>query len=556
MSLLNPNQRQDLYLREAIRAGIHKPILTALYAAHSSPTLADQETGLGISPANRITPDQVSTLQGQIQYAANTIRSLTNHLIAERWQHTDLWDTEQGRYTNKFLQMIAYGYVAPPSDLTATQLETCGFEPLLATYLRDTANDFQVIGLLHDQTSLEQRLPQFVEHLPNHYLGLTHQRAALLEMVRLWLKLDTPDAAIAILMERSPHSNDPNVPDLTTLDLALLQFEHRVFASYSGYPYQREALLRTVQLWRQLPTRETAIASLFHHPLPTPRPRLIDAALMALIQRIAESYEGKGNQRNALVEGFQRWEQLTTRSAALVKLGVNSNLFAQPHADPASLTQAATQLDRALIHFLQQLPQRYSSNETQREALLHLAQCWYEFTTRHQTVQTLVEHQQRMATARRGTKDSPPIPQPLVLPNFEGNWTLETLKLFAPIIPNGSLTWAMATQGGIHLPPNQMTIDTIVQAATKFQQICDRIGRSFTITTWYCPVEISARMTRNPQNRHSLGDAIEGYCEGFTGNQLYWFLDPWWSGGLGCHPQFPYLIYIDHRRDRVRWEPA
>ncbi|MGI0487167.1 peptidase M15A [Pantanalinema rosaneae CENA516] len=553
MPPLNSHQRQDLFLQEAIRAGIHKPILTALYAAHTSPILSDRETGLGISPTNRLAPDQVQTLAGQIRYAANTLRSFTNHCIAERWQATDLWDSEQGRYSDKFLHTIAYGYVAPPSDPTAAQLEACDFDSLLNAYRRDAAHDFQVIGLRHDQATLEQQLPPFIEHLPNHYLGLPHQRAALVEMVRLWLKLDTPDATIAMLMGRSPYNGHPHDIDVTTLDLTLLQFSHRVFASYSGYPHQREALLRTVQLWRQLPSREATIVNLIHHPLPTPDPQLLDAALVALIQHIPHAYEGKGNQRNALVEGFQHWEQLETRSAALVHLGIDADLFAQPHPDPASLTQAATHLDRALINFLQRLPQCYSGTKTQREALLHLAQRWYEFTTPQQTIQTLVEHQQRMATARRGSADAPPVPQPLVLPKLDSHWTLESLKLFAPIIPNGSFTWAEATHGGVYLPPNQMTVNSIVQAATEFQQVCDRLGRPFTITTWYCPVEISARMTRNPQNRHSLGDAIEGYCEGFTGNQIYWFLDPWWSGGLKSYSQFPYLIYLDRRRDRVRW---
>ncbi|HEY9616860.1 MAG TPA: peptidase M15A, partial [Microcoleaceae cyanobacterium] len=234
MARLDSHQRQDLYLRAATRTGIHKPILAALDAVHSSPTLPDHETGLGISPANRVIPEQVATLEGQIHYAANTLRSLTNRLIAERWKPTDLWHLEQGRYTDKFLQAIAYGYVANSSDPTAAQLEACGFAALLAAYLRDTASDLQAIGWLPDQAILEQQLPQFIEHLPNHYLGLAHQRAALLEMVRLWLKLDTQAAAIANLTERASSSADASSLDRSGLDLALLQFGQRVFTSYSG----------------------------------------------------------------------------------------------------------------------------------------------------------------------------------------------------------------------------------------------------------------------------------------------------------------------------------
>lgn len=49
-----PDQQNYYYLQEAERAGIHKAILPVLDRACSSPSLADGETGLGISPANRI----------------------------------------------------------------------------------------------------------------------------------------------------------------------------------------------------------------------------------------------------------------------------------------------------------------------------------------------------------------------------------------------------------------------------------------------------------------------------------------------------------------------
>ena len=47
MTTLLPDQRNYYYLIEAARAGIHKPILAALYAAHNQPQLADGEIGLG-----------------------------------------------------------------------------------------------------------------------------------------------------------------------------------------------------------------------------------------------------------------------------------------------------------------------------------------------------------------------------------------------------------------------------------------------------------------------------------------------------------------------------
>ena len=96
MTTLSPDQRNYLYILEAERVGIHKSILAALYLAQEQPSLEDGETGLGISPAHRISLDQVNTFAGQIQYGANTIRSLTDSLIKKGWQGVDLWDANRG----------------------------------------------------------------------------------------------------------------------------------------------------------------------------------------------------------------------------------------------------------------------------------------------------------------------------------------------------------------------------------------------------------------------------------------------------------------------------
>ncbi|PSN17334.1 hypothetical protein C7271_18250 [filamentous cyanobacterium CCP5] len=107
MTPLAPDQRNYYYLIEAARAGIHKPILAALYAVHDEPRLADGESGLGIAPVNRVALEQVNTLPEQVQYGANTIRSITDTLIAEGWQGGDIWDAKAGRYTRRFLEAIA-----------------------------------------------------------------------------------------------------------------------------------------------------------------------------------------------------------------------------------------------------------------------------------------------------------------------------------------------------------------------------------------------------------------------------------------------------------------
>jgi uncharacterized protein YcbK (DUF882 family) len=67
------------------------------------------------------------------------------------------------------------------------------------------------------------------------------------------------------------------------------------------------------------------------------------------------------------------------------------------------------------------------------------------------------------------------------------------------------------------------------------------------VVNWYRPLDLHGVQGCETSNRHRVGDAIDFICEGLTGNQLYWFLEPWWSGGLGRYTQFPYLCHIDAR---------
>lgn len=171
-------------------------------------------------------------------------------------------------------------------------------------------------------------------------------------------------------------------------------------------------------------------------------------------------------------------------------------------------------------------------------------QLWRNLETRGQTLQSLWENLKQMQRAGRDDPDAPPSPTPIIPPERPLHWTPETIQIHASILPNGSFTWAEATQGGTWMPIHQTTVEAIVRIATLLQQARDRLHRPFHITRWYCPHE---------NTRHLLGDAIEFYCNGLTGDQLYWFLDPWWTGGLGRSSQFPYLCYVDARSYRVRW---
>ncbi|WNZ24329.1 peptidase M15A [Leptolyngbya sp. NK1-12] len=555
MAGLSAEQRNDYYLREATRTGIHKPILAALFVAQARPSLRDGEVGLGISPANRIPLEQVNTFAEQVQYAANTIRSITERLATQGWKGDELWDADQGRYADRFIEMLANGYVPPASDPAAARLEPTSDSKLLQAYLEDWTLDCKTAGLPPSFAFLDPALLRFTSEIPRYYLGISYQRQALLEAIRIWRQFNTRQSTLAALLERD--ESDPTLAslDATRLDQPLLQFLQQIPANYGGYPHQRESLLRLVQLWYQCSSREAAIARLESAPTAETSISMIDPGLMAWIQRIGQSYQGKGDQRNALTETYRLWYGLESRSAALQELGLDSQVLAASNPNRNALITVATQLDRALVDFIKRIPMLYQETDAQREALIRLVQMWQGLEGREQTLQVLLDEVQRLEGARRDSIDAMPKPDPLPLPPRPTYWTPNNLQMHAAIVENGCLTWAEATQAGIHLPTTQATVDAIVRIADLAQQAYDRLGRPFHIITWYRPMEAMTGRATSP-HRHAIGDAIAFYCDGLTGDQIYRTLDPWWTGGLGRYRNYPYLCYLDARGDRVRWTQA
>lgn len=553
MAELTADQRNYYYLLEAARTGVHKPILAGLYAAHGSPTLPDDETGLGIAPANRVPLDQVNSFPEQVQYAANTVRSITDSLTAQGWKAQDLWSSEQGRYTDKFVQRIADGYVPPASDPAAARLESTDRQKLIQAYIEDLTIDYKADGLPQNLSYLDSALLNFTERLPRYYTGLPYQREALLEAVRLWRKLDNRQAAVESLNASGPSAASTENVDESYLNAPLVQFIQQASQYYSGYPHQREALLRLTQLWRQLDSREEAIASLRQAYSAETNVEIVDPALVAFVQRLPQFYQGKGDQRNALTEAFRIWRGLDSRATALTALGLNPQVLAAGNPDRNALVNAASQLDRELLEFVRRIPVSYQETEEQRNALLRLVQLWRNLPAREATIQSLFNDLKRMETARRDSPDAPPKPEPAPAPARPQRWTTRNIQLAASIIPNGSFTWAEATQGGTRMPPNQATVDAIVRIARLAQEARDRIGRPFRVTSWYRPPAINRRVGGASQSRHIVGDAIDFYVDGLTGNQVYWSLEPWWRGGLGRYRKFPRLVHIDARSYRARW---
>lgn len=551
MAKLSADQRNDLYLQEAARVGIHKPILAALYHAHNQPSLTDGETGLGISPANRIRLEQVNTLFAQIHYAANTIRSLSESLAVQGWTASDLWHAEKGCYTERFVKTVAAGYAAPGSDISAARLETCDSEQLLQAYLQDCSADCaQVADFPQNLAYLDGALLALTGQLPRYYAGLPYQREALLQAACIWNRWDTPREAIAKLKETRPQGSDGS--EESHLDRQLLQLPKQIAANYGEYPHQREALLRLTQLWRQLESREAAIASLKHNTSPESSLEILDAALVAFSQRVLQEYRGQAKERNAIAEAVRIWRQLDSRTAALASLGVSADTLESGKSDPVVLMNAAALLDREIAEFVRRIPVDYRELDHQREAAIALVQLWRQQATKEQAIQSLVEDIKQMNLAGKGTPEAPPVPAAIASQRPD-RWTPDNIQMHAAIVPDGYFTWAEATRGGIYLPPDTATVEAIVRIAELAERARDRLGRPFYITNWYRPLEGDRRVPGVSNSRHAVGDAITLYCDGLSGNQVYWFLDPWWPGGLGRYARYPYLTHIDARSYRSRW---
>ncbi|MFP4298191.1 MAG: D-Ala-D-Ala carboxypeptidase family metallohydrolase [Spirulinaceae cyanobacterium] len=544
MATLTPDQRNYYYLLEAERTGIHKPILAALHQAHRSPELVSGETGLGVVATGTIIPEQIDTFPEQVQYGANMVRSLTDYLITQGWSGEEIWDAAAGRYTRSFIERVAEGYQLPAGSTSAARLQETDAPSLWQAYLTDIETDYIGTQLPQNLAYLDRALLSFMERIPQYYLGLEHQRDAVLEAVRIWRKLDTIEAAIASLAQDA--GVEPEDLTEAQLDTLLKQFIQRLSPYYSGYPHQREALLRLAQLWRELPSREAAIASLAADTSPDSGLQVYDPVLINFVERVPQYYTGTGSQRSALTETVRLWRNLDSRAAVLNSFGLNPDILTA-NADPETLQDIAAALDRELVAFLRRVPGAYRPTDSQREALIRLFQLWRNFPTRNRALEALTEDLKRLE------REQEQQPVTVVTPKRPARWTPSNIILSMSIIPDGNFTWAEATKGGTRMPPNQATVDAMIRIARLGQQARDRVGRPFIITSWYRPPNINRAVGGAKYSRHIVGDAIDFVVEGLSGNQIYWTLDPWWPGGLGRYRRFPNLCHIDARSNRARW---
>lgn len=552
MAPLSLPQRDQIFLTEAKRTGIHKPILAALYQVLKYPNLPDGDTGLGVIPMGAVTVQQVNTLEAQAYHAANTVRKIVDQLAQRGWQGTELWDPRDNRYTEKLVRAIAAFY-APLAEDDQAMADSERLKPdsLWGAYIQESSSSVDTALREVDGDVLDEKLLAFVQRVPRFYTGLPQQREAALETLRLWRKLDTTSDA-----EKSLNVTAPIQSDGSHLDSALVQFIERLPANYTRLPHQRQALLSLAQLWRQLDSPELTVEALLKDVSVEPDLSLLDPALITFVQRVSASYRQEPHQRPALVEMVRQWRKLPSpdevpKILGMTKLGPISSFNASELAD----------LDRRLLAFVVRVPPAYKELEHQRDALITLVQQWRKLSTRsatlvalHNDLKTMNAAQQEAAQGKPLDADkAPPKPTPAPPPARPAKWTPTNIQLYASIIPGGNFTWAEATHGGSRMPPDQATVDAMIRIAKLAQQARDKIGRPFKVTSWYRPPEINRLVGGASASRHMVGDAIDFYVDGLTGNQIYWTLDSWWPGGLGRYTKFPALCHLDARGYRARW---
>ena len=491
MPKLTATQRNYLYLIEALRTGIHKPILAALYSVHNSPVLADGEVGLGLSLTSNVEVTQLDTFMEQVQFGANTVRSLADRLLIEGATGNDIWDSSLGHYSDRFLEAMAAGYEPSSTDRIAATLKPSDVEALKTAYLDDIDTRFDGSQLAQNLSSLDRPLIELAQRIPNYYNSSEIHREAGLETIRLWRSLNTRNEAIESLFGDQP-SDQAN--SLNEIDTKLKDFFQNISPFYGGLPHQREALVRLTQLWRQLDTRDQAIASLEDATTTETNLQIVDPALLLFSKNVSLFFQSKLDQRLAVLEGLRLWRGIDSRSTALSQLGVDPRVFEKDVLPPDTQLQMLRTLDQGLVEFTKRIPDAYQETTQQREALIRMFQVWRRFRSREETVQALFAELEKIPTSDGGGD----IPVTDTEVRLSRNFTLREMTR--------STT---ADRFGLDNSPNPAEIENLRKLCLQILQPArDALG-PLTVTSGFRSEQVNRRVGGVPMSHHRLGYAAD-----------------------------------------------
>jgi len=113
--------------------------------------------------------------------------------------------------------------------------------------------------------------------------------------------------------------------------------------------------------------------------------------------------------------------------------------------------------------------------------------------------------------------------------------------------------WYELTHGGERLPDDRETVGAMIRIAEAADEARSRIGRAFHVTSALRPPAVNRRVGGAKFSRHIIGDALDFYCEGISGREMYRILDPIWESGLGMYKNMPRIVHIDARNHVARW---
>ena len=490
MPKLTATQRNYLYLIEALRTGIHKPVLAAVYSVQNSPILADGEVGLGLSLTSNVEVTQLDTFMEQVQFGANTIRSLADRLLVDGATGNDIWDASLGHYSDRFLEAIAAGYEPPSTDLIAATLKPSDVEALKAAYLNDIDTRFDGSQLAQNLSFLDRPLIELAQRIPDYYAGTEIHREAGLESIRLWRSLNTRTEAIESLFGDQP----PDQPNPSEIDTKLKEFFQNISPFYGGLPHQREALLRLTQLWRQLDTRDQAIASLGDATSSETNLQIVDPALLLFSKNVSLFFQSKLDQRLAVLEGLRLWRGIDSRSTALSQLGVDPRVFEKDVLPPDTQLQMLNTLDQELVAFTKRITEAYQETTQQREALIRMFQIWRRFRNREETIQALFTELEKIPTSDGGN-DTPVTDTEVRLSR---NFTLREMTR--------STT---ADRLGLDNSPNPAEIENLRKLCLQILQPArDALG-PLTVTSGFRSEQVNRRVGGVPMSHHRLGYAAD-----------------------------------------------
>lgn len=142
-------------------------------------------------------------------------------------------------------------------------------------------------------------------------------------------------------------------------------------------------------------------------------------------------------------------------------------------------------------------------------------------------------------------------------------------KLEDPIYDGCPYTWADATRNGQRVPQEQKIMERIAAVAVKLAKIGEKYfnGERMTVTSWYRPPDVNARIGGASDSRHLYGDAVdfwageEGAVDTSAGDQLtfkiYDDLNKTHPGGVAVDYN-DFFCHVDMRHEdgggQARWE--